>query len=73
MKKKYVVWCNQREQYFGATHNLKDTTHFKSLDDIKKWLLDYHYDVDEDDVKILKIYNAYQIADVFDWEIQEVK
>tara|TARA_R110000787_G_scaffold8609_1_gene29442 strand:- start:1284 stop:1496 length:213 start_codon:yes stop_codon:yes gene_type:complete len=70
MSKKYVVWCNQREQYFGATHNLKDTTHFKSLDDIKKWLLDYHNDVD---VKILKTYNAYQIANQFDWKIQQVK
>ena len=73
MKDKYVVWCKQREQYYGATHDIKDTTHFNSLNKIKKWLLDYHYDVDQEDIAILKKYNAYQIADVFDWEIQKVK
>ena len=72
MSKKYAVYCLQRHQYYGAEHLIEDTEHFNSLNDVKEMLLDYHNDIDESDKKLLKKADAYEIAEMFQWEIQEV-
>ena len=51
-QKKYVVWCNQRHQYYGGEHDVQDTEHFNSLKEIKDMLIDYHFDIDEEDHKV---------------------
>ena len=70
-KKKYVVWCNQRDQYYGAEHDIEETVHFNSLKEIKDMLIDYHHDIDEEDHKALYKMGALEIAELFDWEVQD--
>ena len=72
-QKKYVVWCNQRHQYYGGEHDVQDTEHFNSLKEIKDMLIDYHFDIDEEDHKALYKMGALEIAELFDWEIQEFR
>ena len=70
---KYVVLCNQRQQYYGAEHDIQKTNHFNSLKETKDMLIDYHFDIDEEDHKALYKMGATEIAEAFGWTIQEVK
>ena len=69
---KYIVWCNQRQQYYGAENDIQPH-HFNSLKEIKDMLIDYHFDIDEKDHKALYKMGATEIAEAFGWTIQEVK
>jgi len=70
-QKKYVVWCNQRDQYYGAEHDIEETVHFNSLKEIKDMLIYYHNDIDEEDHKLLYKMAPLEIAEMFDWEVQD--
>tara|TARA_R100001163_G_C4995084_1_gene146272 strand:+ start:392 stop:622 length:231 start_codon:yes stop_codon:yes gene_type:complete len=70
--KKYVVWCNQRHQYYGAEDNVQNTKHFNSLEEVKDMLIDYHFDIDKEDHKALYKMAPIKIAEMFDWEVREV-
>jgi hypothetical protein len=67
---KYAVWCNQRQQYYGATHDINETEHFKSLKEIKDMLVSYHStDCEEDSLRKM---SAQQLAESFEWLIVKV-
>jgi len=67
---KYVLWCNQRNQYYQATNDIKETIKFESLKKVKDFLLEYHNDIDDDFRLALSKANANEIANEFDWEIK---
>ena len=69
---KYALYCNQRYTYFGGQIDINKTSHFNSLKDIKKTLINYHQDIEEEDHKLLYKMGAVEIADMFDWEIHDV-
>jgi hypothetical protein len=70
---KYALYCNQRYIYYGGQIDINKTSHFNSLKDIKKTLIDYHQDIEEEDHKLLYKMEAVEIANMFDWSIEKIK
>ncbi len=67
---KYAVWCDQRSQYYGATHDINETEHFKTLDEVKDMLVSYHsIDCEEDSLEKMSVQ---QLCDSFEWSIVDV-
>jgi hypothetical protein len=73
MKNKYALYCTQRNTYFGGESDIRDTSHFNSLNDIKEMLIEYHQDIEEEDHELLYKMGAVEIAEIFQWEIEEIK
>ena len=66
----YAIYCTQRGTYFPADEKSK----FNSLKEIKEQLLSYHsIDVDKEDINKMKSWNAFEIANQFEWEIHDYK
>ena len=73
MKNKYALYCTQRNTYFGGESDIRDTSHFNSLNDIKEMLIEYHQDIEEEDHELLYKMGAVDMAEIFQWEIEEIK
>jgi len=72
MKNKYALYCTQRNTYFGGESDIRDTSHFNSLEDIKEVLIELNLDIEEDHELLYKM-GAVEMAEIFQWEIEEIK
>ncbi len=61
---RYMIWCNQRNQYFG------DNSEFKSLAEVKGQLVSYHEVDSEED---LSGWDLSDYLDCFEWEVHDLE